>query len=142
MQYAGIYHHVDKQGDTYLLTGLKWPWYAFWRSDDRPFLARPGDQLYCFVRVFAPRRFRDQVYLHWSYSAPGSKTFYTSDRIPLAIYGGRGEGFRGYATKAHYQPGRWRVDVETSDGRPLGEMTVDVRSDMSSDERGWLERKM
>jgi hypothetical protein len=94
------------------------------------------------VRVFGPRRFRNQVFLHWSYSAPGSKSFYTSDRIPLSIYGGRGEGFRGYAVKSNYQLGRWRVDIETDDDRTLGELTFVVRSDVSSGERIWKVRRM
>lgn len=142
MQYAGIYHKVQRQGNVYELTYRHWPWYQFWRRDDRPFLARPGDQMFCFVRVFGPRRFQHQIFLHWSYSAPGSKTFYTSDRIPLPINGGRGEGYRGVATKANYQPGRWRVDVETEDGRPLGELTFEVRTDLSVEPPEWAMRRM
>jgi hypothetical protein len=142
MQYAGIYHQVVRDGDRFELSSLHWPWYLFWRRDDRPFLARPGDQIHCFVRVFAPRRFRDQVFQHWSFSPPGSKRWITSDRIPLAIYGGRGEGFRGVATKANYQPGRWRVDIESADGRPLGELNFEVRLDPGIDERVWRSRHM
>jgi hypothetical protein len=142
MQYAGIYHDIQRSGDGYLLRYPSWPWYQFWRSESRPFLARSGDTIYCFVRVFGPRRFRDQVYLHWQYSPEGSKKFHTSDRIPLAIYGGRGEGFRGYAVKTNYSSGRWRVDVETSDGRPLGNVVFEVREDTRQEEREWSARKM
>jgi hypothetical protein len=142
MQFAGIYHKVEKQGDRYQLTSLRWPWYQFWRSDDRPFLYRQGDTLSCFVRVFGPRRFRDQVFLHWSFRELGRKSFYTSDRIPLAIFGGRGEGFRGYATKSNFKPGTFRVGVETSDGRTLGELTFDVRPDPGMEVRPWAARKM
>jgi hypothetical protein len=142
VQYSGIYHHIEKQGEHYALTGTKWPWYQFWRSDDRPFLSRPGDTIYFFARIFGPRHFREQVYLHLSYQAPGTKRFMTSDRIPLSIYGGRGEGFRGYATKANYQPGRWRMDIETSDRRPLGEVVFEVRNDPDAGERRWKIQKM
>ncbi len=142
MQYAGIYHQITKVDGTYELATPRWPWYVSWRRDSRPFLARPGDVIYCFVRVFAPRRFRDQVFLHWSYAPAGSKIFQTSDRVPLSIYGGRGEGFRGYVAKANYQPGRWRVTVETSDGRALGELTFHVRADTTIEERTWQIRKM
>jgi len=142
MQYAGIYHRVDRKADGYQLTHLHWPWYLFWRGDDRPFLSRPGDQIYCFVRVFAPRRFKDRVFLHWSFSAPGAKRFFTSDRIPVMVSGGRGEGFRGFATKANYEPGRWRVDIDSDDGRPLGELTFEVRKDTGTEERTWDTRRM
>jgi hypothetical protein len=142
LQYAGVYHNIQKSGDGYLLSYPDWPWYQFWRKDSRPFLARPGDTIHCFVRVFGPRRFKDQVFLHWQYSPPGAKGFHTSDRIPLSIYGGRGEGFRGYATKTNYAPGRWKVDVETSDGRPLGNVVFELRQDDDMDERMWAARKM
>jgi len=142
MKYAGIYHMVGKRADQYELSYTKWPWYQFWRRDDRPFLARPGDSVICFVRVFGPRRFRNQIYLHWSEQAPDGKRWITSDRIPLGLYGGRGEGFRGYATKSNYQPGRWRVDIETEDGRPLGEVVFEIRSDGETAERLWSTRYM
>lgn len=129
MQYAGIYHGVVRQGDHYELTHRKWPWYQFWRGDDRPFLALPGDAIHCFVRVFGPRGFREQIYLHWKFRADDRKPYATADRIPLSIYGGRGKGFRGYSAKGNYQPGDWRVDVETSDGRTLGGVDFVVRTE-------------
>jgi hypothetical protein len=37
--------------------------------------------------------------------------------------GGRETGYRLYTMKQRVQPGEWRVDVETEDGRLLGRMT-------------------
>jgi hypothetical protein len=142
LQFAGIYHQVERQNGGYELSRLRWPWYQFWRTQDRPFLARPGDQIFCFVRVFAPRRFQDQVYLRWSVRPLGRKAFLTSDRIALNIYGGRGEGFRGFAAKSNYEPGHWKVAVETADGRELGEVTFDLQQDNGVEERVWVKRRM
>jgi len=142
LQYAGVYHRVERDAGKYRLIYHPPPWYFFWRKDDRPFLAKPGDQLICFVRIFAPRRFTHEVFLRWGYRNPQNHRLMTSDRIPLAIYGGRGSGYRGYATKANYQPGRWEVDVETEDGRSLGEVDFIVRAEDATDNRPWADIEM
>jgi hypothetical protein len=42
------------------------------------------------------------------------------DSIPIKIVGGRGEGFRGFGMKSNYEPGEWKVQVETQDEREIG----------------------
>jgi hypothetical protein len=42
--------------------------------------------------------------------------------------GGREEGFRGYGVKTNYQPGDWKVQVETADGREIGRIYFDVET--------------
>jgi hypothetical protein len=142
LQYGGIYHQVQKEGEAYRLVYPTPPWYRFWRHDSRPFLARPGDSIYCFVRVFAPRRFTHQVYMRWSMQNPNTGRYLTSDRLALPIYGGRGEGYRGYGAKSNYEPGRWRVDLETEDGRTIGEVPFTVVPDPSTEPRVWRDRRM
>lgn len=141
MQYAGIYHDVKRENGSFQLVYRTPAWYRFWRKDDRPFLARPGDRVNCFVRVFAPRRFTHQIYLRWLQKSPNGR-WITSDRVPMPIYGGRGEGFRGVVTKSNYQPGDWRVDVETEDERTLGSVVFEIQTDPDSDPPRWSERRM
>jgi hypothetical protein len=142
MQYGGIYHQISKEDDLYHLTYLAPPWYRFWQHDSRPFLARPGDSIYCFVRVFAPRRFTHQVYMRWAEFNPRTGRYLYSDRLALPINGGRGQGYRGYGVKSNYEPGDWRVDVETEDGRKIGSVPFTVEADPSTDPRVWRERRM
>lgn len=142
LQYAGIYHKIERHGQDYRLIYPKPPWYRFWRKDSQPFRARPGDATHCFVRVFAPRRFTHQIYLQWSTRHQASGRWLVSDRIPLAIHGGRGEGYRGVAAKSRYQPGRFRVEVLTEDQRIIGSVDFRVVEDLSTEERLWRERRM
>jgi hypothetical protein len=48
------------------------------------------------------------------------------DSIPIKIVGGRQEGFRGYGVKSNYQPGQWKVQVETTDDREIGRIYFDL----------------
>lgn len=140
VQSHGIYHDVTRtDAGGYVLRAVRSPIHLFWRKDDRPFRARPGDHMVYFVRVFAPSRFSHEVTIHWERWDPAAGRYATTDRIPLTVVGGRVLGFRGYAVKASYEPGSWRVGTETADGRTIGLLTFDVVSDRGSDERRWRE---
>jgi hypothetical protein len=91
------------------------------QSNDRVGIETP---VYCFSSVFAPVTLHTTIYHHWQwrpFNEPAS--FITTDRIPLTMTGGRETGYRLYTMKQRVQPGEWRVDVETEDGRLLGRMT-------------------
>jgi hypothetical protein len=49
-----------------------------------------------------------------------------ADRIPLKISGGREGGYRAYSFKQRLDPGDWRIDVESQDGRIIGRVSVKV----------------
>jgi hypothetical protein len=138
VQFQGIYHGVARDGDSFLLKATKPPFYRFWRRESRPFLARPGDQIYYFVRVFAPARFHATVNLKWEQFDERTNHYVACDKIPLAVTGGRDEGFRSYAVKSNFTPGRWRVGAETLDGQTIGFLSFVVDKDDSNDERKWI----
>jgi hypothetical protein len=142
LQFAGIFRNVEPQPGGYRLTYLKPPWTRFWRESEPVFLAREGDRVYFFTRIFGPSRFEHRVFLRWELKDPGRNRWITSDRIPLPIKGGRNEGYRGYTYKENYQPGEWRVEVETEDGRVLGGVVFRIEKDPSIEERVFLERWM
>ena len=66
------------------------------------------------------------VYHHWYFRPNDGKPFTHADRIPLKISGGREGGYRAYTFKQRLDPGDWRVDVETEDGRIIGRVSVSV----------------
>ena len=149
VQFIGIYHDVvppgaqaaaeggaPPEGRTYELWHQR-PWWKTWHNGDQDFAARPGDTVYCFARLFAPRGFRDSVYVRWLWQGPDGG-WLDQGRAQLGILGGRGDGFRTFATKKNYQPGRWRVEIETDDGRDIGIIYFDLVNDLSTGARSFF----
>jgi hypothetical protein len=120
LKFGGAYHRIDKGDGLYHLTFERGAWYQFWKRSDDPF--REEGPVFCFTAVFAPVDLRTTIYHRWQYRAP-EKDFVTTDRIGIAITGGREGGYRGYTHKQKLTPGDWRVDVETADGRIIGRVS-------------------
>ncbi|HEY6241850.1 MAG TPA: DUF2914 domain-containing protein [Burkholderiales bacterium] len=124
--FIGVYHAVEKTQDTYRLSHERPAW-RFWQHGDQEFLAQPGDKVYVFFRIFSPTRFSDQVQMRW-YWKDDTRGWISQDAIPIKIVGGRAEGFRGYGFKSNYQPGEWKVQVETTDGREIGRVYFNLET--------------
>ena len=115
--FIGIYHGVERAQDEYRLSHER-PVWRVWHNGDQQFLAQAGDRVFVFFRVFSPTRFADEVRVHWFLRQ--ERGWVAQDSIPIKITGGRAEGFRGYGVKTNYQPGEWKVQIETTDGREIG----------------------
>ena len=125
LKFGGIYHEIKKAGDRFELSFDK-RWYQFWKRSDTAF---PADEpIYCFSAVFAPVDLNTTIYHHWYVRTDSSRPFTHADRIPLKISGGRAGGYRAYSFKQRLDPGDWRVDVETEDGRIIGRIAVTVKA--------------
>ena len=122
--FIGVYHQVERAGDSYRLSHER-PVWRIWHNGDQHFLAQPGDRIYVYFRIFSPARFADQVQMRWHWNDP-ARGWVAHDTIPIRIVGGRELGFRGYGVKANYQPGDWKVQVETLDGREIGRVYFEV----------------
>lgn len=122
MREGGVYHHASRSGTggAFLLRRERPPWYAVRSRWEHEFHYTAGDTVYCFTAIFAPTRLTKKVYHIWRHYDPARDAWVQSDRIGYALVGGRDGGFRGYTFKRQIHPGRWRVDVETDDGRLLG----------------------
>ena len=123
MTFGGIYHEVKKSDDRFELS-FERSWYQVWKQSNSSF---PSDEpVYCFTAVFAPVSLRTTVYHHWYFRPSRELPFRHADRIPVRISGGREGGYRAYTFKQRLDPGDWRVDVETEDGRIIGRVSVRV----------------
>jgi len=137
LKWIGIYHGAQRDGKSVKLLHQRPPW-KIWEHGDQTFLARPEDRVHCFVRIFAPRNFRDGVKVRWAYEDPRSGWRWT-DGIPLTISGGQEEGWRGIAYKKNFVSGHWKVTVETDDGREVGSIRFTVIADASTEPRTFFE---
>lgn len=121
LKFGGVYHEVKRTGDRFELSFEK-HWYQIWKRSDDIFPA--NEPIYCFTAVFAPVDLNTTVYHHWYFRPNDGKPFTHADRIPIKISGGREGGYRTYTFKQRLDPGDWRVDLETEDGRIIGQVSV------------------
>ncbi len=129
----GVYYDIEKKDGHYIGKYIKSNW-SFFSKGSQEFHARPGDKVTIILSIFSPARFKDQVFLKW-YRDDEKQGWKLEDTIPLNILGGRDQGFRGFGTKQFYIAGKWKVIVETSDGREVGRINLEIQNDNTSTER-------
>lgn len=110
----------------YQITLEKAPWYAFWREQNATVHLVPGTRLYCLSSVFAPEGMQTQLFHRWS-RRDEKQGWVTASRIGFSVNGGRKQGYRGYTYKQNLQDGKWRVAVETADGRTIAYHTFTLQ---------------
>jgi len=127
--FMGVYHGVERTDAGYRLSHER-PFWRIWHNGDQRFRAQDGDKVHVYFRIFSPSRFSDQVLMGWYRyeGGPKGRGWVLQDAIPIKIVGGREEGFRGYGVKTNYQPGKWKVEVETTDRREIGRIYFSVES--------------
>lgn len=135
----GIYHDVrkDPEGRGKLLSheshGLR-----FWQKGDQNYLEREGDKVWVFARVFAPRGFHDTIYAAWFYDHP-TRGWSQVHRLGLKV---TQSGERGFATEAFLTSppeGKYRVEIQSADGRAMGLLRFEVTRDPSDEPRLFTE---
>jgi hypothetical protein len=136
---GGIYHSVRRTGSGYEVKFVRPPYWRVWKQWDDPFYLSQDEFAYCFTSIFAPPKVRVPVVHVWSwYSAFDG--WHETDRIGFEVSGGREGGYRGFSRKQTLWPGKWRVQVETNQGRILGE--VDFAISASPDPHPPLESRI
>lgn len=122
---AGIYHHVARAPAGYDVQYVQPSFYRFWRQYDNPFYYSPGEPVFCFTAIFAPRNIQVRVHHVWSHYAE-SVGWRITDRMEYEVLGGREGGFRWFSRKTAVVPGEWRVEVVTDRGQILGRIDFTV----------------
>jgi hypothetical protein len=146
LTFIGIYHGVEQplRGAPGFVTAGKYrliherPWYRFWHNGDQVFHARSGDQIWCFMSIFAPNKFKDRINVHWHRYNEQKGEWVLWEKRPLPLGSGgemREAGWRTFRSKANYQPGDWKAEITTEDGRTIGSIKFAVLQDTRTEPR-------
>ena len=118
---GGMYHRVTHTNAGYEAAAEPQSWEVSFGFPPTLHVA-PGESLYAFSAVFAPVALDAKILHRWQWYDEGQNKWETSSLVSFSISGGRAGGYRVYSVKQNVQEGKWRVDIETSDGRLIGRL--------------------
>jgi MFS family permease len=124
---AGIYHNVERIPGAYLgdeETGQSWE--VRYLGFPPTLHITAGDSLYAYSSVFAPTALTTSVAHRWQWYDPTAKQWVTKSIITYPIIGGRDGGYRGYSALPISDAGKWRVNIETSEGLLIAQLPFTV----------------
>lgn len=124
---AGVYHTVSRTSDGgYVLRGERAAWYEPFLPSGQAVHLVPGESVHVFTAVFAPTALQAPIFHVWQQYDSVAHTWNTVGTVSFTISGGREGGYRGYSAKYEPAPGRWRVNVETQEGRLIARVNFSV----------------
>jgi len=123
---AGVYHTVWRVPGAYLATGEAEPWQVRYLGFAPTLQVVAGDSLAAYSSVFAPTTLATTIVHRWQWYDPAGKRWVTKSIISYSIVGGRDGGYRGYSSVPISNPGEWRVNIETTDGRLISQLPFTV----------------
>lgn len=86
----------------------------------------PGAPLYAYTAVFSPTALNTNILHVWEYYDAAQSAWSVRGRVALAVTGGNDGGYRTYSLLSAPPAGQWRLNVETPDGRVIGQLRFTV----------------
>lgn len=124
---AGIYHSVWRVPGAYVgVDETEQSWQIRYLGFSPTLHVVPGESLSAYSSVFAPTTLRATIVHRWQWYDPLQKKWVVKATIAYPIIGGRDGGYRGYSTAFMNSMGKWRVNIETSDGRLIERLPFTV----------------
>lgn len=122
---SGVYQSVSKTAKGYVARAEQQNWRV--RFGATPMMhVTAGQSLSVYSAVFAPISLSARITHLWQHYDTRSGEWRTVSKVTYEIHGGRDGGYRGYTIHHNIEPGDWRVDVDTADGRTIGRIRFDV----------------
>jgi hypothetical protein len=125
---GGIYHLIQRnQNGNYDIAYESHGWKDYFKLY-KDFNVTPGSTVYAYSAIFSPKDLNLTIIHEWQYYNTGSKKWVTGAVVSLPVTGGRDGGFRTYSKRVNIAPGKWRVNVETLQGKTIGRLRFNIVS--------------
>ncbi|MDE2057683.1 MAG: DUF2914 domain-containing protein, partial [Patescibacteria group bacterium] len=121
---AGVYHLVEHGVGGYTAETEEAPPTLLSRylGDTPTEHVAPGGTVYAYSSVFAPTALTTLIIHRWQWWDPKTGAWETRFALTYPIAGGADGGYAGYSGIVPKVAGRWRVSVETADGRVIARL--------------------
>ena len=123
---AGIYQTfaVNEPGH-YTAQAESQGFFSFFNWSDTVHVA-PGAPLYAYTAIFSPTSFNLNIIHEWQYYDTAKNMWVTQARVSLTVMGGGERGYRTFSLIPSLTAGSWRVNIETPDGKVIGQIRFTV----------------
>ena len=125
---GGIYHQVWNVPGNYFAKNEDQSWQVRYLGFPPILHVIRGESLYAYSSVFAPTSLKTNIVHEWQRYDSQNKKWIITATVSYPIVGGRDGGYRGYSNAFVPTAGKWRVNIETTDGRLIARLpfTVDL----------------
>jgi hypothetical protein len=126
---VGVYHTVDHTEAGYTASAEPGavPLIARYIGMTPTLHVVKGGAVYAFSSVFAPTALSTIIIHRWQWHNPATRAWETRFALTYPIFGGASGGYAGYSAILPQVEGRWRVSVETGDGRIIARLPFTVQ---------------
>lgn len=123
---AGVYHLIQKDEDGNYEASYEDLGLAGYFQLYQNFKEKPYSPVYAYSAVFSPSNLNITIIHEWQHYDERQKKWILESRIELPVVGGRGEGFRTYSVRRNLEGGKWRVNIETVEGKLIGRLRFNI----------------
>ena len=123
---GGIYHSVQKNDNgNYTVTYENNGWKSYFQMYPN-FKEVMNDPVYAYSAIFSPTNLNITIVHEWQHYDEIQNKWVTTFKMNLPVIGGRDGGFRTYSESSNLASGKWRVNVETTQGQIIDRLTFNI----------------
>lgn len=123
---GGIFHDIQKNSNgDYEVTYENYGWKRFFQMYP-VFREVPGRPVYAYSAIFSPTNLNITIVHEWQHYDENQNKWLTAFTINLPVVGGRDGGFRTYSESSNLTPGKWQVNIKTTEGQTIGRLRFNI----------------